>query len=392
MEGWETVKLADICNVNYGESPARILSDEGNIPVIGTGGTERLGTDFLYEGESIIIGRKGTIDNPLYVNGKFWSIDTTYYLTNFQDIDVKWLFYFLKTIDFNLLNEATGVPSLSREALYRIKIGKPKFLPEQTAIARILSTVDKAIEKTERLIAKYQRIKTGLIHDLLTRGIDEHGRIRSEATHRFKDSPLGRIPEEWKIVRLKDCAKFLDNRRRPIKEADRQNMKGEFPYYGASGIIDYINDFIFDEELILLGEDGENILSRNLPLAFIAKGRYWVNNHAHVIKPNEDMNMGYLCMQLEAFDYAPLNTSSAQPKITKNKIEEIFIAKPFKDEQDKIAEKLNCIDNYLKTEINQLSKFLSLKTALMQDLLSGRVRVPTEMIERKVEAGEVKTA
>ena len=97
------------------------------------------------------------------------------------------------------LNEATGVPSLSRDLLYKISTPTPPP-DEQAKIAEVLSTVDRAIEETEALIAKQQRIKTGLMQDLLTRGIDEHGNLRSEQTHEFKDSPLGRIPVEWDAI------------------------------------------------------------------------------------------------------------------------------------------------------------------------------------------------
>ena len=100
------------------------------------------------------------------------------------------------SIDLRALNEATGVPSLSRDLLYKISTPKPPP-HEQAKIAEVLSTVDRAIDQIEALIAKQQRIKTGLMQDLLTRGIDEHGNLRSEQTHRFKESPLGRIPVEW---------------------------------------------------------------------------------------------------------------------------------------------------------------------------------------------------
>ena len=113
----------------------------------------------------------------------------------------KWLYYLLCSIDLRALNEATGVPSLSRDLLYKISTSTPPP-DEQAKIAEVLSTVDRAIEQTEALIAKQQRIKTGLMQDLLTRGIDERGNLRSEKTHEFKDSPLGRIPVEWESASL----------------------------------------------------------------------------------------------------------------------------------------------------------------------------------------------
>jgi type I restriction enzyme, S subunit len=117
MEGWEEHTLRDVATINYGKSPAQILSSEGQYPVVGTGGAERSGKDFLYDGDSIILGRKGTIDRVYFATGKFWTIDTAYYLSDFSGAFPKWLFYFLQTVDLRQMNEATGVPSLSRDLL-----------------------------------------------------------------------------------------------------------------------------------------------------------------------------------------------------------------------------------------------------------------------------------
>ena len=98
----------------------------------------------------------------------------------------------------------------------------------------------------------------------------------------YKQTEVGVIPVDWDIQTLEKAVTFLDGIRKPVKSSDRNKMKGVYRYYGASGIVDYVNDYLFDGEYILLGEDGENILSRSLPLAFKVTGKFWVNNHAHV--------------------------------------------------------------------------------------------------------------
>jgi type I restriction enzyme, S subunit len=215
IEDWKKHTLRDLATINYGRSPADILAEDGPYPVVGTGGSERMGSDYLHDGESIILGRKGTIDRVYFASGRFWTIDTAYYLTDFDGAVPRWLYYYLQTIDLRNMNEATGVPSLSRDLLYKIEVPTPPK-PEQTKIAEILSTVDRAIEQTEALIAKQQRIKTGLMQDLLTRGIDEDGNLRSEETHEFKDSPLGRIPA--RILNLFTEASLLTQRSVPNSE------------------------------------------------------------------------------------------------------------------------------------------------------------------------------
>ena len=161
---WTNKTLRDLATINYGRDPSAILDDAGEYPVYGTSGSERQGTGYHYEGESIILGRKGSIDRLHFAEGRFWTIDTAYFLSDFDDTVPKWLYYLLCNIDLRALNEATGVPSLSRHLLYKISTPTPPP-DEQAKIAEVLSTVDRAIEQTEALIAKQQRIKTGLMQD-----------------------------------------------------------------------------------------------------------------------------------------------------------------------------------------------------------------------------------
>ena len=144
----------------------------------------------------------------------------------------------------------------------------------------------------------------------------------------YKRTEVGEIPEDWKLDLLGNVVEFLDEKRRPIKSSDRERITGVYPYYGASGVVDYVNDYLFDEELILLGEDGENILSRNLPLAFKVSGKIWVNNHAHVLRPHTGVNIDYLTAYLESLDYSQYNSGTAQPKLTKKTCAQIPVLLP----------------------------------------------------------------
>src|SRR5690606_37536378 len=113
------------------------------------------------------------------------------------------------------------------------------------------------------------------------------------------------------------------------------------PYYGASGIIDYVNDYLFDDELILLGEDGANILSRATPLAFMVEGKVWVNNHAHVLKTRDGYDRKFVTEYLESIKYDKYNTGTAQPKLNKEVCLSIPIVVPPLSEQKRIAEVLS---------------------------------------------------
>jgi len=192
----------------------------------------------------------------------------------------------------------------------------------------------------------------------------------------YKQTEVGVIPEDWDVCELQEAVEFLDGQRRPIKSGDRAKIAGIYPYYGASGIVDYVNDYIFDEQLILLGEDGENILSRNVPLAFKVSGKIWVNNHAHVLKPKEDFHIGYLTELLESIDYSLLNSGTAQPKLNKQTCQKIKVIKPRHKEQTAIANVLSDSDALIDALEQLISKKQAIKSAAMQQLLTGRTRLP----------------
>ena len=151
-------------------------------------------------------------------------------------------------------------------------------------------------------------------------------------------------------------------------------MRGEYPYYGASGIIDYIDDYIFDEELILMGEDGANIVTRSSKLIFLAKGKYWVNNHAHVIKANSDINQYFLSESLERINYEKYNTGTAQPKLNREVCQKIKVKIPEYSEQNKIASFLAKIDQKIELLEHKHEKYHNFKKYLMQQIFAQKLR------------------
>lgn len=171
---------------------------------------------------------------------------------------------------------------------------------------------------------------------------------------------------DWEQRKLGDIVDFLDDQRKPLKESDR--IKGKYPYYGASGIIDYINDYLFDENLVLLSEDGANIIDRNYPVCFIATGKYWVNNHAHVLKVKAGIIDKFICESLERLDYTKFNTGTAQPKLNQDICQKIMITIPNEDEQKCISEFLDRINNIITLHQRKLDKLQATKKALLQEM------------------------
>ena len=188
---------------------------------------------------------------------------------------------------------------------------------------------------------------------------------------RFKDNNGNDYPQ-WEKKKLGDIVQFLDNKRKPLEQSER--IHGKYPYYGASGIIDYINNYIFDEELVLLSEDGANIIDRNYPICYIATGKSWVNNHAHVLKTKSQYLNKFLCEALERLNYNKYNTGTAQPKLNQDICKNILLNIPILHEQEKIANFFSTIDKKIKNLANTITSLENQKKGLLQQIFSQKLR------------------
>lgn len=168
--------------------------------------------------------------------------------------------------------------------------------------------------------------------------------------------------DDWEQRKLGDVAEFLDTMRKPLEGARR--IPGPYPYYGASGIVDYVDGYLFNEELVLLSEDGANITDRNYPVCFLASGKYWVNNHAHVLRLKDGNENNFVCTSLERKDYKQYNSGMAMPKLNQEVCRRIPIGCPSFNEQKKIGDYFRDLDHLITLhqrkcdETKQLKKFM----------------------------------
>ena len=153
---------------------------------------------------------------------------------------------------------------------------------------------------------------------------------------------------EWKTYKLGDVVNILDNRRIPLSAREREQRHGEYPYYGAQGIIDYVDDYLFDGTYLLIAEDGENLRSKKQNIAQLVSGKYWVNNHAHILESNGLCDIRYICYLLNIIDISGYITGSAQPKLNQANLLAISISLPPLEEQRRIAGILGAIDDKIE--------------------------------------------
>ncbi|QWK12666.1 MAG: restriction endonuclease subunit S [Aquificota bacterium] len=273
----------------------------------------------------------------------------------------KYLFYWLFSsfAQIEIKNRVTGSaqPGLSSSFIKNFFVLRPP-LSEQRKIAEILETVDNAIEKTEKIIEKYKRIKQGLMQDLLTKGIDEKGNIRSEKTHKFKNSPLGRIPEEWEVVRLEEVIYFKNGRSPTFSE------NGSYPIYGSNGLIGFSNIYQFEGNHLIVGRVGAS------GEVHFVSGKFFASDNCLIgcLLRGKDLNLKYTFLKR-------FITQTAQPLITQSLINSLKIPLPPLSEQKRIAEILSQIDQTIEKEEKYKEKLERLKKGLMEDLLTGKVRV-----------------
>ena len=320
-----------------------------------------------------------------------------------EQYDSKFIFYFLYQLYKSGLvlkyqQQTTGIINFKfgEYKLESVKI--PSERAEQSAIAIVLSTVDRAIEQTEALIAKYQRIKTGLMHDLLTRGIDEHGNLRDPATHKFKDSPLGRIPEEWEAVTLKDLVRVLHGYAFSGNfYSDQDNgfillTPGNFSVLGGLYFeprnTKYYTGYV-PEEFVLRNGDVLVVMT-DLTKEMAILGNAVKLNHPYkilhnqrigLVKPfhQEDIDSDFLVLVMNsAFGKSVIKAAATGTTVrhtSPDKICSALIPLPQPSEQKQITaviEQMNGKEYSLK---QQDAKLRRLKTGLMQDLLTGKVSV-----------------
>ena len=226
---------------------------------------------------------------------------------------------------------------------------------EQHKISSFIELINKRVAVQTHYIEHLKKYKRGVVRKLFAQEI------------RFT-SKDGRPFPNWEEYPLENVVDFLDGQRKPLESAERATMKGNYPYYGASGIIDYIDRHLFDEPLLLLGEDGANIITRSSPLCFIATGKYWVNNHAHVMRPKKGFDLQFVCEALESIDYTKYNTGTAQPKLNQEKCRKITFRYPCYDEQLIIADFLRDLNKRIEKSEKQLLLLDAQKKALLQQL------------------------
>lgn len=403
---WESWKISHAFNrIGSGTTPESgnpIYHENGTVNWLNTGDlndgfldscskqiTQKALEDYsslkLFPAGSLVIAMYGaTIGKTAILNFETTTNQACCVFCESEIINLRFLQYWFIGNKEQIINLAIGggQPNISQNILKDIRLWCPDY-SEQLRLINYLdyktTQIDDLIAKKERLIQLLEEERTAIINQAVTKGLDP--------TVPMKDSGiewLGEIPAHWEVKKLAFEFQSLNTKRIPLSAEERGRMDvREYDYYGASGVIDKVENYLFEEDLILIGEDGANLVTRSKRLVFIASGKYWVNNHAHIIKPTNG-NINYFCELLELIDYTVYISGSAQPKLTQEALMSIKIPVPPPSEQ-------NLIFNFLERELETIDKIKGksqqeiellkeYKTALISEVVTGKVDVREEKI------------
>lgn len=373
-DGWVKKDIGEVLTIGSGRDYKHLKN--GGIPVYGTGGYMLSVDEWLYDGESVCIGRKGTIDKPTFVKGKFWTVDTLFYTKEFKECLPSYIYAIFQTINWKRYNEASGVPSLSKSTIERIPVLLPP-LPEQTKIAEILSTWDKSIEATEKLLENSKKRKKALMQQLLT------GKKR-----------LPGFSGEWARGELGDLAIFKGGTGFPesmqglssgdvpfIKVSDMNTVGNEVTMVSSNNWLSntQLGKFsrsIMPETSIVFAKVGAALLLNRVRLLSMPT---LIDNNLMAAIPKDKRWYKFLHQYISTIDFGSLVQEGALPSINQSQVSKVKVSYPTElDEANRICEILESCDHEIFLNSKILDSIKTEKKALMQQLLTGKKRVKVE--------------
>lgn len=265
-------------------------------------------------------------------------------------LNAKYFYHYLNSIQLRSLGYARHYKILKEKLVPVPEIGEQRRIVE--VLDEALENVDDSIKKTQQNIANLKELWNSALNQAFTHN-----------------------SQHWQETTLPDLSENLDRQRIPITKSNRKN--GNIPYYGASGIVDYIESFIFDETLLLISEDGANLIDRRYPIAFTITGKTWVNNHAHVLKFHKEATHKFVEFYINSINIEKHVTGAAQPKLNQTSLNKILIPLPPLSEQKKIVEKLDALSSEIKAlksnYLKKLENLSELKQAILNKAFNGEL-------------------
>ncbi len=370
---WKEKSISDVLRIGSGKDYKHL--DSGDIPVFGTGGYMASVNDYLYDGESVCIGRKGTINKPMFISGKFWTVDTLFYTHSYKNVIPKFLFAIFQRINWQQHNEASGVPSLSKSIIEPIKINIPD-IDEQQKIASFLTAIDTKIDQLTKKQTLLKQYKKGIMQKIFSqelrfkaddgRGhpeLDSGSQMLNQVQH---DGAKREFPqwEEKKISKIFEITR--GNVLAVPKMSQEKNDDFQYPVYSSQtknkGLTGYFNEYLF-EDCITWTTDGANAGDANL-----RRGKFYCTNVCGVLKSDKGYANQFIVEILNSVTKKYVSYVG-NPKLMNNTMGGIKITIPSSiEEQTKIANFFSAIDTKIDIVTKQLEEVKQFKKGLLQQM------------------------
>ncbi len=396
--GWEGRELGTLY-LEKRKSKFKVsdATNYGGIPFYTSGDAVLVHNEIQTDGENIFLATGG-IANVKFYNGNVAYSTDTYVIVSKENIDTQFLYfkildqlYYINTNFF----QGSGLKHLQKKDFRKHLVALPKTKTEQQSIANIIAKNEQAIASTEALIAKYTKIKTGLMQELLTKGIDENGNVRTEQTHEFKDSPLGRIPKEWECDYLSSKVQVQGGYAFKSKDFQTEGVQlirignlynnqlslNRDPIFLPKEFLKTLPQFILNKGDIILSMTGTaGKRDYGFAVQINIEEKVFLNQRVckflfQEAKIDKDFLLNVLHSEFYLTKLYESVTGTKQANLNSDNILEIYVPFPVIDEQKRISNYLLKVDDFISKSKTELTKLQSLKIGLMQDLLTGKVRV-----------------
>lgn len=359
-KGWRRLKIRAVADITNGKTNTQDAVENGEYPLFDRSALIKRSNKFLFDRTAVILPGEGAEFIPRYYSGKFDLHQRAYAIfPKTNRIEPKYLFYAIYASRNILSQNSVGstVKSLRLPIIQSVEINVPILKEEQQKIADILSSMDAEIEAVDKEIVATERLKRGLMQDLLTRGIGHT---------KFKKTEVGEVPEEWEVIKMGKVATL----QRGFDLPSFKRISGAYFLVSSNGITDTHNEYQVKGPGVITGRSG------TIGNVFYVEGNFWPLNTTLYVKDFHGNHEKFVYYFLQNRRLGDFHTGTGVPTLNRNIVHEhlVSIPKDFK-EQKKIAEILSSVDNKLLISRQLKQKFLHLKKGLMQDLLSGRVRV-----------------
>ena len=353
---WKEDVLGSVLEVKYGKDHKKLA--DGQYPVYGSGGLMRYVDSKLYDGPSILIPRKGTLNNIMFVESPFWTVDTMFWsIINTDKVDPKFLFYSICKRDFASMNVGSAVPSMTVNILNDIQISYPKNIEDQRRIASILSSLDRKIELNNKINADLEEMAQAIFKNWF---VD----FEPFKDGKFVDSELGMIPEGWKVGTLEDLITIKYGK-------DHKKLEdGTFPVYGSGGLMRFVNSWLYNGESVLIPRKGtlDNIM-------YVCE-KFWTVDTMFFSVPKMDYVMKYVYNYIKRFDFSKMNEGTSVPSNTAARLNKMQILIPTHEVLEMYDETLCPIYNKRKMNDKESRTLSLLRDTLLPRLMSGEIEVP----------------